>query len=152
VEVEVALLAVAVVPDVQRGAAGEAADGALGLVVDDVNPQGAAPVAGVAVVKVEGLLVGERRDDAAGQALLPGVARVVVEDLLAGEDPQFPSANPTARSAVAARSAASASVRMATRKPRASKTIGLAARSGSWSVVPTGRTIASSAGCCQPSR
>src|SRR4051812_11328540 len=92
VEVEVALFAMAVVPDVQRGAAGETADGAGGLVVvDDVDPERGAAVTGVAVVEIDGFLViGEGCDDTASQALLRGIALVVVEHLLPGERPQFP--------------------------------------------------------------
>src|SRR3954453_12269754 len=95
-EVEVALSAVAVVPDVPRGAVGKAADRAVGLlVVGDVDPEGEAPVAGVAVVERDRVrVVGEGCDDAAGKTRLRRVARVVVEDLLAGEDPQFLVANP----------------------------------------------------------
>jgi hypothetical protein len=115
---DVVLFAVAVVPDVQRGAAGEAVDRAFGLVVvGDVDPEGRAAVAGVPEVEVDGLLViGEGRDDATRQALLRGVARVVVEDLRLVKILGFRSANPAARSAAAARSASPPSVRMATRK------------------------------------
>src|SRR4051794_21292705 len=55
---EVALPVVSVVPDVQRAAVGDGADGAVGLaVVGDVHPQRVAAVAGVTVVQAEGLLV-----------------------------------------------------------------------------------------------
>ena len=75
-EVEVALSAVAAVADVQRGAAGETADRAVGLVVvGDVDPEGEAPVAGVAVVQLDRFLVVGECCDAAGQARLRGVAR-----------------------------------------------------------------------------
>jgi hypothetical protein len=81
-DVEVALSSVAVVADVQRFAAGKAADRALGLVVvGDVDPEGEAPDASVAVVELDRFrVVGERCDDAVGKARLRGVARVVVED------------------------------------------------------------------------
>src|SRR3954465_11124125 len=90
-EVEVALSAVAVVPDVPRGAVGKAADRGVGLlVVGDVDPEGEAPVAGVAVVERDRVrIVGDSCDDATGKARLRGVARLAVEDLLAGEDPQL---------------------------------------------------------------
>src|SRR3954449_3081905 len=56
----------------------------------DVDPEGEAPVTGVAVVELDRFrVVGEGCDHPAGQAWLRGVARVVVEDLLAGEDPQL---------------------------------------------------------------
>ena len=71
-EVEVALAAMAVVADVQRGGPGQAADGAAGLVVvHHADPQGGSAVAGVPVVEIDRLLVvGEGCDDAAGQARL----------------------------------------------------------------------------------
>src|SRR4051812_1958911 len=67
-EAEVSLSAVAVVPDVQRGAPGEAADRAVRLVVvADADPQRCSAVACVPVVEVQGLrVVGEGRDDPAG--------------------------------------------------------------------------------------
>src|SRR3954451_20606137 len=104
------------------------------------------PVSGVPVVEVEGLLVvGECRDGAAGQALVDDVARVVLEEICSGVNVRSSrSANPIARSAAAACSAPSTSSTMATRKPLGAKTNGRSWRSGSWSVVPTGQTIASS--------
>src|SRR3954454_6111858 len=87
-EGEVGLPVVPVVPEVQRREVGQAADGALGLVVViDVDPQRGPAVAGVAVVEREGFrIVDNAGDGAAGLALSCGVAGVVGEDLLAGED------------------------------------------------------------------
>src|ERR687893_2409682 len=64
----------------------------------------------------------------------------------------FRSSKPSARRALAARSASAGSLRMATKKPFGLKTRGRADRSGSVSVVPTGQTIGSSAIAVGPQR
>src|SRR3954470_23116615 len=88
-EGEVGLPVVPVVPEVQRREVGQAADGALGLVVViDVDPQRGPAVAGVAVVKREGFrIVDNAGDGAAGLALSCGVAGGVGRGLPAGENP-----------------------------------------------------------------
>src|SRR4028119_750467 len=86
---EVARPAVPVVPDVQRGRVRECPDGALrDVVVGGMHPEGQAPVPGVPVVELEGLLVvGDGRGDAAGQAHPCDVAGVGVGGLPAGGGP-----------------------------------------------------------------
>src|SRR5215212_7603798 len=65
-QVEVALAAVAVVADVEGPAVCEVADRAVGLLVGDLDPEGGAPRAGVAVVELDRFrVVGEGCDDSA---------------------------------------------------------------------------------------